>query len=57
MSASVVPGSPAGLLAHGGLAGGLVELGLVVLLLAVGVAVWLRGRAQRGVDDDQEPAG
>lgn len=46
----------AGLIAHGGLAGALVE-GLVALAVAgILVAVWLRER-RRGGEDDERGAG
>jgi hypothetical protein len=41
------------LVAHGGVAGALVELGLVLVLLGVGAAVWWRGRG--APDDAPEP--
>ena len=42
------------LLAHGGAAGAVIELALVLGVVAVFVAVWLRERrAGRDEDDDQ----
>ncbi len=41
----------AGLVAHGGVAGAVVELVLVVGLLAVFLAVYLRERRANGEDD------
>ena len=42
------------LVAHGGVGGAIVEVLLVVTILAVFVAVWLRERrAGRGGDEDQ----
>jgi len=42
----------AGLVAHGGVAGAIVELLLVVGLLAVFVAVYLRERRSGGEDEN-----
>ena len=41
------------LLAHGGTAGAVIELALVLGLVAVFLAVWLRER-RAGRDDDEE---
>ncbi len=42
----------AGVAAHGGVGGAIVEVLLVVTILAVFVAVWLRERRASGNDED-----
>lgn len=45
----------AGLIAHGGVGGAIVETLLVVAIAAVFVAVWLRERRARRGDDQIKP--